>query len=117
MSLNMNRILYRTTQTAFSPTGQNIMEQFLHDPTIYYTPMTMHLTLGLNISSHTVKACMSLLLKNSYLTKEGGNGTNHYCITKENMEFWITDFRNHVLELKKLKQLDNLPVDNRGDGE
>jgi len=114
----MNRIMYRTSQTAFSPTSNNIMDQFLKDPTIYYTPMTMYLTLDLDISSHTVKTCMSLLLKNSYLTKEGGMGTNHYSITKENMEFWVTDFRSHVLELEKLKQpkqLENLPIDNSED--
>lgn len=96
----------------------NIMDLFLENPTIYFTPMTTHLSLNLDISPDTVKNMMSLLLKNSYLTKEGGPRTNHYRITKENMEFWVTDFRNHVLDLEKSKQskkLENLPIDNSED--
>jgi len=119
----MNRIMYRTTQTPFSPTSENIMDQFLKDPTIYYTPMTMYLSLDLDISPHTVKSCMSLLLKNSYLTKEGGMDTNYYSITKENREFWDIDFKNHISKLIEIKEkrldviLKKLPVDNSEDGE
>lgn len=82
--------------------------------------MTTFLSLGLNISPDTVKNCMNLLLKNNYLTKRGGKRTNHYCVTKENKKFWVTDFKNHVLELEKLKEptkLQFLPIDKREDGE
>jgi len=104
MSETTNRIIYRTSVTPYSPTHQDVINKFLQDPTIYYTPMTMYLSMNTKCACDTIKNCMQLLLKNSYLTKEGGSGTNYYCITKENIEFWVTDFRRHVLELEESKK-------------
>lgn len=121
MSNNEERIIVTLSRMSpYSPTCMMIMDFFLENVTLYFTPMTVYKSLENNVTSDTIKSCMSLLLKNSYLTKEDGIGTNHYNITKENMEFWVTDFKSHVLELeqlKKSKQLKNLPIDNSEDGE
>jgi len=71
------------------------MDFFLSHADCYFTPRTAAKTLELSYDS--VKNCMSLLLKNSYLTKEDGPGTNHYNITKENMQFWAVDYKARVL--------------------
>lgn len=109
------RIIFKSTYTPYSPTCMKIEDLFLDNPSIYFTPMTVSKTL--KISPNTTKANMRLLLSNSYLTKDDGN---NYSITKENMEFWVTDFRNHVLVLKKLqseKEIENLPVNEVEDDE
>jgi len=114
-------ITHQSGTTPYSPTGMSLMDFFLTNPTLYFTPMTVYKSIGLGVSPDTIKNCMNLLLKNSYLTKENGKGTNHYCITKENMEFWITDFRRYILEKEKLiqpkKQFENLPVNDTEDDE
>ena len=40
--------------------------------------------------------------KNSYISKLSPDGTVYH-ITKENMEFWHTDFKNHVISLQESK--------------
>lgn len=87
--------LFETTGkkfTAFSPTCVEIMDFFLHNATLYHTPTTA--ALSLEKPPTTIKSCMQLLHRNSYLSKETGTA---YHITKENMEFWRTDFKNHIL--------------------
>lgn len=86
-------ILFETTGkkfTAFSPTCVEVMDFFLQNPTSYYTPTTAALSLEKPIA--TIKACMNLLKSNSYLSKTTETGTSYH-ITKENMEFWCTDFK------------------------
>jgi len=76
------------------------MDFFLSNPRIFFTPKTMALSMG---KPHpTVKDCMNLLKRNSYLTKDKET-ESVYHITKENMEFWRTDFKNHVLALHKIR--------------
>lgn len=101
--LQSRPIIYLGRTSPFSPTCMEIMDFFLENPTLYFTPMTT--ALSMELSPDTVKNCMSLLFKNSYLTKTGVNST-HYHITKENMEFWRTDFKNHVLGLAELQSQD-----------
>ena len=48
-------------------------------------------SLSMNKPHYTIKDCMRLLKQNSYLTKLSDQGTVYH-ITKENMEFWHTDF-------------------------
>lgn len=69
------------------------MDFFLKYPNLYFTPNTVALSMKLSINS--VKACMNLLRKNSYLSKLENSTVYH--IKKDNMEFWVTDFRRHVL--------------------
>ncbi|MCJ8306738.1 MAG: hypothetical protein HRU07_06790 [Nitrosopumilus sp.] len=118
---NEQRIIYRNTSTPYTPTCIKIMDFFIDNVTLYFTPMTAYKSLDVDVTPDTVKSCMNLLLKNSYLTKEGGKRTNYYSITKENMEFWVTDFRKYVLELEKLKQpfepKHDLQIDNVEDDE
>ena len=86
--------------TCFSPTCIEVMDFFLKHIYLYFTPTTTALSLDRSLNS--IKPCMNLLRRNSYLSKMSDEGAAYY-ITKENMEFWITDFRNHVLTLHKLK--------------
>ena len=81
--------------TIFSPTCQRVMDLFLSNPLIYFTPKTASLTI--NLPYDTVKNCMGLLLENNLLTKEGGNNTNYYSITKNNMILWRDKFKEYVL--------------------
>jgi len=93
----MTTSLYSTTGkkfTVFSPTCYEVMSLFLNDPTIYYTPTTAALSLQKPIA--TVKSCMNLLKSNFYLSKVTETGSTYH-ITKENMESWYTDFKNHIL--------------------
>jgi len=76
------------------------MDFFLQNVTSYYTPYTA--SLSMEKPHYTIKDCMRLLKQNSYLTKLSDSGTVYH-ITKENIEFWHTDFKNHVLQLEKLK--------------
>ena len=95
--------------TVFSPTCCDVMDLFLNDPTIYYTPTTAALSLDKPLS--TIKSCMNLLKSNSYLTKVTETGSTYH-ITKENMEFWVTDFRNHILsEQEEINQLQKTGVE------
>ena len=91
-----NTIIYKDRTTIFSPTCMRIMDLFLANPLIYFTPKTACLTLN-DGSYHNVKKCMNILYCNNLLTKEGGNGTNYYSLTKENMDLWVYRFRNYVL--------------------
>jgi len=51
----------------------------------------------------TIKDCMNILRRNSYLSKISDDGTVYH-VTKENMQFWHTDFKKHVLHLEELRQ-------------
>ena len=94
-------IFYQNRTSPFSPTCTKIMDLFLSYPTIYFTPKTASMSLD-DARYHTVKTCMSLLLSNSYLSKNSMN-ENTYYITKENMEFWVTDFKNHINNLENIR--------------
>ncbi|QDI74087.1 hypothetical protein [Nitrosopumilus spindle-shaped virus] len=93
-------IIYQGRTSPFSPTCVEIMDYFLSYPDLFHTAITT--ALYLEKSNDTVKNCMSLLLKNSYLSKKSESG-HVYFITKENMEFWATDFRNHIINQVNLK--------------
>lgn len=73
-----------------------VMDFFLSNPSSFYTPLTA--SLSMKKSHPTVKDHMRLLKQNFYLSKLSEAGTVYY-ITKENMEFWRTDFKNHVVSL------------------
>lgn len=118
----LRTVIFLSRMGPFSPTCMKIMDFFFENFTLYFTPMTVYKSMKIDVNPNTIKSCMSLLLKNSYLTKEGGNGTNHYNITKENQEFFVTDFRNHVEELEnqkdsQKKEPDNLPINDSEDDE
>ena len=90
-----------TPTTCFSPTCIDVMDFFLHNDEMYFTPTTVALSMKRPLS--TIKDCMNLLKRNSYLSKISDEQTVYH-ITEENMEFWVMDFRNHVLSLAELKQ-------------
>lgn len=85
----------------FSAQCMEIMDFFLTHVTLYHTPITTALSLERPIT--TIRTCMSLLNRNSYLSKISKLGTVYH-VTKENMEFWRTDFKNYVLALEELKK-------------
>jgi len=87
--------------TCFSPMCINVMDFFLQNVNLYFTPLTV--SLSMEKQQHSVKACMNLLKRASYLSKISDNGTVYH-ITKENMGFYHADFKNHVLALEKLRQ-------------
>lgn len=89
-----------TKRTVFSPTCVEIMDFFLNNVNLYFTPLTT--ALSINKSQSTIKDCMNLLKTNSYITKINNSGSVYH-LTKENMEFWRTDFKTHVLALHKLR--------------
>ncbi len=93
--------------TPYSPTCMKIMDFFIQNPTLYFTPITVFKSSDFDVSTFTVKHCMSLLHKNSYLTKDSLQGTAYH-ITKENMEFWVTDFRNYILAKEELMNTENI---------
>ena len=70
------------------------MDFFLSNVTLYFTPRTAALCMERPLP--TIKDCMNLLRRNSYLSKVTDDGTVYH-ITRENMEFWRVDFRNHVM--------------------
>ena len=97
-------LLYETTGkkfTVFSDTCIDIMDFYLQNSTLYFTPTTTALSMEKSIP--TIKSCMNLLKSNSYLSKVSDSGTVYH-ITKENMEFWITDFRNNVMNSIEAKE-------------
>ena len=97
MDKGKERMIQHTNRTTvFSATCQRIMDLFLSNPSIYFTPKTASMTTGLPY--HTTKTCMGLLWRNELLTKEGGKGTNYYNITSDNMKFWAKVFRRYVYE-------------------
>lgn len=96
--------------TPYSPTYMSIMDFFLKHPALYFTPMTVYKSIHLNVTPDTIKNCMNLLLRNNYLTKENGAGTNHYNITKENMEFWVNDFRRYILAQEELRDTEKIQL-------
>ncbi len=88
-------------KTCFTQNCIDVMDFFLQNPTSYYTPYTA--SLSMKKSHPTIKDCMRLLKQNSYLSKLSDDGTVYH-ITKENMEFWHTDFKSHVLALAESKE-------------
>lgn len=94
-------IIYQGRTSPFSPTCEKIMDYFLSYPKLYHTPQTV--SLFLEKSNDTIKNCMSLLLKNSYLSKISET-SSVYFITSANMEFWRNDFKNHILQQCELKK-------------
>jgi len=81
-------------RTPFSPTCYDIMDFYLQHFDCYFTPRTI--SLSLDKPQSTISDCINLLKKNSYLSKVTETGTAYH-ITVENMEFWRTDFKNHIL--------------------
>ena len=90
-----------THTTCFSKTCVAVMDFFLQNVTLYFTPTTVALCMERSLA--TIKDCMNILRKNSYLSKISDDGTVYY-VTKENMILWHTDFKKHVLHLEELKQ-------------
>ena len=88
-------------KTCFTTPIFEVMDFFLQHVTLYFTPYTV--SLSMRKPPATIKDYMRLLKQNSYLSKFSDDGTVYH-ITKENMEFWRTDFTNHVLNLQKLKE-------------
>lgn len=84
--------------TVFSQTCIDVMDFFLQNPTLYFTPTTTALSMEKPLA--TIKGCMNLLKSNSYLSKISDSQSTYH-ITKENMEFWVTDFKTHVLSIHK----------------
>lgn len=118
----VRKLIFALRMSPFSPLCISIMDFFLENPTLYFTSMTACKSMNGKTSPDMIKNCMNLLLKNSYLTKEDGIMTHHYNITKENMEFWVTDFKRYVLHEEEKTELikkepDNLPVDTSEDNE
>lgn len=89
-----------THTTCFSKTCMDVMDFFLRNVTLYFTPKTAALSMERPLP--TIKDCMNLLRRNLYLSKISDEGTVYH-VTRENMEFWVTDFRKHVLQLEELK--------------
>ena len=87
-------------KTCFTDNTIDVMDFFLQNITLYFTPYTT--SLSMKKSHYTIKDCMRLLHQNSYLSKLSADGTVYH-ITKENMEFWHTDFKNHILSLQESK--------------
>ena len=84
-------------KTCFTTPIIDVMDFFLSHTGLYFTPYTAALSMGK--SPATIKDYMRLLKQNSYLSKFSDDGTVYF-ITLENMEFWRTDFKNHVLALQ-----------------
>ena len=88
-------------RTCFSPQCIELMDFFLQHVTLHFTPLTTALSLEKPVS--TISDCINLLRKNSYLSKITDDGIVYH-VTKENMQFWHTDFKKHVLHLEELKR-------------
>lgn len=82
-------------KSCFSDSCCEVMDFFLSNAGLYFTPRTA--ALSMEKPAATIKDCMRLLKQNQYLSKLSDDGTVHH-ITKENMEFWHTDFKRHILE-------------------
>jgi len=91
-------------KTCFTQSAIDVMDFFLQNVTLYFTPYTA--ALSMKKSPATIKDCMRLLKQNSYLSKLSDDGTVYY-ITLENMEFWSTDFKTHVISLQKSQEESN----------
>jgi len=89
-------------KTCFTIPIIGVMDFFLKHAGLYFTPYTT--ALSMSKPHYTIKDYMRLLKQNSYLTKLSNDGTVYH-ITQENMEFWRTDFKNHVLALQELKKV------------
>lgn len=85
-------------KNCFTKSIIDVMDFFLEHAGLYFTPYTA--ALSMDRSHYTIKDYMRLLKQNSYLTKLSDDGTVYF-ITQENMEFWRTDFKNHVMHLEK----------------
>lgn len=83
-------------KSCFGDGPVEVMDFFLSYPSLYHTSLTA--SLSMKKVHTTVKDHMRLLKQNSYLSKLSDSGSVYY-ITKENMEFWRVDFKNHVLSL------------------
>ena len=90
----MSQILWNRT-TSFSPKCVDVMDLFIKNPTIFFTPKTAALTL--ESSYHHVKTCMNILFHGNYLSKDNGNT---YSITLANMRLWAIRFKIHVESLR-----------------
>ena len=90
---------HKTKRTTFSQTCCDIMDFYLTNPILFFTPLTT--SLSMERSAPTIKDCMNLLRQNNYLSKLPHSTV--YFITRENMEFWRTDFKNHILNLEECK--------------
>lgn len=106
----MNVVITKHRTTPYSPTCMSVMDFFIQNPTICFTPITVYKSLDFDVTPDTVKNCMGLLYKNSYLTKDSLQGTTYH-ITKENMEFWVTDFRNYILVKEELMHTEKIPLE------
>lgn len=89
-------------KTCFTTPIIDVMDFFLQHTGLYFTPYTV--ALSMDKSPATIKDYMRLLKQNSYLSKLSNDGTVYH-ITLSNMEFWRTDFKNHVLSLQESKEL------------
>ena len=96
MSTTMRQHLGTIRKSCFGDNPIRVMDFFLDNVGLYFTPKTA--ALSMEMAAPTAKDIMRLLKQNSYLSKLSDMGTVYF-ITKENMEFWRTDFKNHVLLL------------------
>lgn len=83
-----------TKRTIFSEQCIEVMDFFLKNSGQYYTPLTASLSMKKPHAS--IKDCMNLLKANSYLSKLSDGGSVYF-VSDSNMEFWHTDFKNHIL--------------------
>ena len=84
----------RGVKHCFSQLPEKIMDFFLSHADMYHTPTTI--ALNINEPVFSVRDYVNILRKNSYVTKMPQHG-NVFHITRENMEFWRTDFKNHIM--------------------
>ncbi len=84
------------------------MDFFLSNADHYFTPLTAALSMKKHPS--TIKDIMRILKQNSYLSKLSDNGTVYH-VTRENMEFWHTDYKNHILSPTP-RQIKEWSIDN-----
>lgn len=87
-----------TKRTIFSEQCIRVMDFFLKNNGLYFTPLTA--SLSLKESHVSIKDCMNLLKANSYLSKLSDGGSVYF-VSDSNMEFWHTDFKNHILRTAK----------------
>ena len=86
--------LIQIRKSCFGDTTCKVMDFFLSNVTSFYTPLTA--ALSMELPHPTVKDCMRLLYQSGYLTKLSPDGTAYH-ITKQNMQFWAIDFKNHIM--------------------
>lgn len=87
-------------KSCFTDSCYDIMDFFLQNPRLYFTPYTA--SLSMNRSHPTIKDCMRLLHRNSYLSKLSHDGSVYH-MTLENMKFWRVGFKNYMESLSEKK--------------